>query len=179
MSERNDLELDEILAEFYREEQKPAPVQKPAAMTRRERAMAERAETAQTPPEEQLFASAQKAEEGTMVYTAKTARTGTRPATVQPKPRPTPQPRPAAPEPQKSAGQPKKAASGPVKKPRRGRGFALMLLVLALLASALFGLVRWTVRAEQAAEPAQPEALRLELGADLEKALDESASSSR
>lgn len=169
MSERNDLDLDAILAEFYRDEQKPAPAQQPSAMTRRERAMAEEARSARTPREEPLLSSAQKAEEGTMVYTAKAARPEAAPV----------QPKPATVETTGSAPQPRKAAPKAVKKPRRGRGFALMLLVLVLLAAALFGLVRWTVRAEKEAQPAEPEPLRLELGADLERALDESAGSSR
>lgn len=179
MSEKNDLDLDAILAEFYRDEQKPAPApkpvsaQNPAVMTRRERTMAEEARSARTPREEPLLNSAQKAEEGTMVYTAKAARPAEAPA--QPKP----QPKTVTVETHGNGAQPRKAAPKTAKKPRRGRGFALMLLVLALLAAALLGLVRWTMRAEKEAQPDEPQAIRLELGADLERALDESASSSR
>ncbi len=186
MSERNDLDLDAILAEFYQEEQKPVPPAEPAAMTRRERAAAQEAQEAQRPRAEALLSSEQRAEEGTMVYPAKAARAETSPAPARPKPqvRPKPHPRPAVQERLEpvslpEAGRQEKPAPRTKKKPRQGRGFALMLLVLALLAAALFALVRWTLRAEKAAQPAAPEPLRLELGADLERALDESASTSR
>ncbi len=65
--------------------------------------------------------------------------------------------------------------------PRRKRqaaGRALMALVILALAAALWGLVRWTARAEQENLPPEPEPLRLELGEALESYLDGAATSS-
>ena len=177
MSERNELDLDAILAEYHREEQKPTPAPQAAVPTRRERAAQAQRESKQQ--EDVMLSSEQKAGEGTMVYQTRVARTEEKPAPAQPvyRPRPAVQ-EPKEPTPAQNRRR-EKSAPRAKKKPRQGKGFALMLLVLALLAAALFGLVRWTVRAEKAAAPSQPEALRLELGAELERALDESASSSR
>ena len=183
MSERNDLDLDAILAEYHREERKPAPAAQTPAVTRRELQAAREAQKA-SQPEEDLFSSEQKAGEGTIVYSRNAGRPKAGSGAEEALPaRPAAQPRAAAPEQPRVTGEPvrrqEKPGAKPAKKPRRGKGIAWMLLVLALLTAALFGLVRWTVRAEEAAEPVQPEPLRLELGADLEQALDESASSSR
>lgn len=176
MSERNELDLDAILAEYHREEHKPSPAPQAAVPTRRERAARAQREIKQ---QDALLSTEQKAGEGTLVYQTWPARTERKPAPVQPAPRP----RPAVQEPAKPAPTQRRRQEKPEprakKRPRQGEGFALMLLVLVLLAAALFGLVRWTIRAEKAAAPSQPEALRLELGVQLEQTLDESASTSR
>ena len=54
-----------------------------------------------------------------------------------------------------------------------------MILVLLLLGAVLAGLLRWTLQAEEAAAPKEPEPLRLELGLNLERSLDESAGTTR
>ena len=54
-----------------------------------------------------------------------------------------------------------------------------MAIVLAALLAVLAGMLFWVSREEQQSAALEPEPLRLELGADLERALDESAGSSR
>ena len=64
-------------------------------------------------------------------------------------------------------------------RPGPGQGFAMMFVVLMLLAAVLAGLLLWTARDEKARAPQEPEPIRMEIGAELEQYLNESASSSR
>ena len=179
MSRDRDLDLDAILAEFHGQEEAARPANRPAAprtLSRRElREEAERQTAAQKP-----------------------APTGDKTVLFEklPTESPTPQPKAAvkAPAP---AGEPRKktpaapvreAAEKPAKAPvrkqakkeqRPGTAFALMFLVLLVLAAALAGLMRWSSLAEEAAKPQPPEEIRLSLGEDLEALLNEEAASSR
>ena len=62
---------------------------------------------------------------------------------------------------------------------RAALGRALMCLILALLAAALWGLLRWNAHAELENQPRVPEPLRLELGEALEDYLGRAATSSQ
>ncbi len=179
MSRDRDLDLDAILAEFHGQEEKARPVNRPESpktTSRRElREEAERQTAAQMP-----VPNGDK----TVLFEK------------MPAENPAPQPKAAvkAPasgeEPRKKApaAQVRNTAEKPAKAPARkqtkkeqrpGLAFALMALVLLVLAAALAGLLRWASLAEEAAQPQPPEEIRLSLGEDLEALLDEEAASSR
>lgn len=185
MSRDRDLDLDAILAEFHGREEKAAPVNRPAAP--------------KTPSRRELREEAER-----QAAAQKPAPTGDKTVLFEklPAESPAPQPKAAvkapapageelpAEEPRKKtpAAPVRKAAEGPAKAPARkqakkeqrpGTAFALMALVLLVLAAALAGLMRWSSLAEEAAKPQPPEEIRLSLGEDLEALLNEEAASSR
>lgn len=169
MSRDRDLDLDAILAEFHGQEEQPQPVKRPEspkAMSRRElREEAERQAAAEkpVPPEEKTV----------LFETLPAERPAPKPnaAAVAPAPAREPAEKPAKARP---------AARAKTKKEQRpGAAFALMFLVLLLLAAALAGLMRWSRLAEEAARPQPPEEIRMSLGEDLEALLDEEAATSR
>ncbi len=169
MSGQTDLDLDSILADFYREENEapPAPAPQPA-----------RPRT-ETP----ILNSEQRAGEGTILYEGRLGRH----AAPEPEPAPVPQPEeqePPAPRPASAREGAKPAPTrekkaAPAKTRSSGRGSVPMILVLMPLGAILAGLLRWTLRAEEAAAPKEPDPLHLELGESLERSLDESAATTR
>ena len=185
MSRDRDLDLDAILAEFHGREEKAAPVKKadlPKTPSRRElREEAERKAAA-----EMAAATGDK----TVLF----EKLPTESAAPQPKaavkaPAPLEEKRPAE-EPRKKApaAPVREAAEKPAKAPARkqakkeqkpGTAFALLFLVLLVLAAALAGLMRWSSLAEEAAKPQPPEEIRMSLGENLEALLNEEAASSR
>ena len=189
MSGNQDLDLDAILAEFHGQEEQARPVKRPEppkAMSRRElREAAERQTAAEqpVPPEEKtvLFEPLPAERPAPKPHTAAAA-----PAPAPAKERRTAEePRrkaPAAPA-RDAAEKPTKqrpAARPQTKKEQRpGTAFALMFLVLLLLAAALTGLMHWSRLAEEAAKPQPPQEIRMSLGEDLEALLNEEAASSR
>ncbi len=192
-----DLDLDAILAEFHEQESQPPRAETPRpARRRRDYSLLDSGELS---TEETLLYEKSPARHAAPVSQAPAApATVQKPATVQepvrkPAPRaeapasrlrpaPTPKPdRQAAPSrpPQAKERSEKVPAPAAKKRPSHGLGFALMFLVLLLLTAALAGLLRWNSLAEADSAPREPEPLRLELGAELERTLDESAGSTR
>ena len=184
MSRDRDLDLDAILAEFHGQEEKARPVNRPEApktMSRRE--LREEAER-QTAAQKRV-----PTEEKTLLFQSLPAeKTAPRPEEKQKVPTPereelpTEEPRRKTPAPTRKAAE--KPAKAPVRKQtkkeqRPGLAFALMFMVLLVLAAALAGLMRWSSLAEEAAQPQPPEEIRLNLGEDLEALLNEEAASSR
>lgn len=179
MSRDRDLDLDAILAEFHGQEEAARPANRPAAPrtpSRRElREEAERQTAAQKP--------APTGDKTVLFEKLPTESPAPQPKAAVKAPAPAGEPRkktPAAPV-REAAEKPAKA---PVRKQakkeqRPGTAFALMFLVLLVLAAALAGLMRWSSLAEEAAKPQPPEEIRLSLGEDLEALLNEEAASSR
>lgn len=179
MSRDRDLDLDAILAEFHGQEEAARPANRPAAPrtpSRRElREEAERQTAAQKP--------APTGDKTVLFEKLPTESPAPQPKAAVRAPAPAGEPRkktPAAPV-REAAEKPAKA---PVRKQakkeqRPGTAFALMFLVLLVLAAALAGLMRWSSLAEEAAKPQPPEEIRLSLGEDLEALLNEEAASSR
>ena len=179
MSRDRDLDLDAILAEFHGQEEAARPANRPAAPktpSRRElREEAERQAAAQKP--------APTGDKTVLFEKLPTESPAPQPKAAVKAPAPAGEPRkktPAAPV-REAAEKPAKA---PVRKQakkeqRPGTAFALMFLVLLVLAAALAGLMRWSSLAEEAAKPQPPEEIRLSLGEDLEALLNEEAASSR
>lgn len=179
MSGQSDLNLDDILAEFHLEESRPLPDPLP-------RAAEPKAARPQAPAP--ILNSGEKAGDGTLLYesrSGKHAALAPQPQEEPPAPKretaaPKPADKPAPKQPEKPAPRPTpKPAEKPAPKRSPAKGFALMVLVLLLLGAALAGLLRWTLQAEKAAAPKEPEPLRLELGLNLERSLDESAGTTR
>lgn len=179
MSRDRDLDLDAILAEFHGQEEAARPANRPAAP--------------QTPSRRELREEAER-----QTAAQKPAPTGDKTVLFEKLPTESPAPQPkAAVKAPAPAGEPRKktpaapvreAAEKPAKAPvrkqakkeqRPGTAFALMFLVLLVLAAALAGLMRWSSLAEEAAKPQPPEEIRLSLGEDLEALLNEEAASSR
>lgn len=179
MSRDRDLDLDAILAEFHGQEEAARPANRPAAPrtpSRRElREEAERQTAAQKP--------APTGDKTVLFEKLPTESPAPQPKAAVKAPAPAGEPRkktPAAPV-REAAEKPAKA---PVRKQakkeqRPGTAFALMFLVLLVLAAALAGLMRWSSLAEEAAKPQPQEEIRLSLGEDLEALLNEEAASSR
>ncbi len=186
MSRDQDLDLDAILAEFHGQEEQARPMKRPEppkTMSRREmREAAERqaAEEKPVPSEEKtvLFETlpAERPAAKPNVTAASPASAKEERTAAEPRGKAAAPAREAAEKPAK----PRAAARTQTKKERRpGTAFALMILVLLLLAAALTGLVRWSRLAEEAAKPQPPQEIRLSLGEDLEALLDEEAATSR
>ena len=179
MSRDRDLDLDAILAEFHGQDEEARPVNRtepPKTPSRRElREEAERQTAAQKP--------APTGDKTVLFEKLPTESPAPQPKAAVKAPAPAGEPRkktPAAPV-REAAEKPAKA---PVRKQakkeqRPGTAFALMALVLLVLAVALAGLMRWSSLAEEAAKPQPPEEIRLSLGEDLEALLNEEAASSR
>ena len=179
MSRDRDLDLDAILAEFHGQEEAARPANRPTAPrtpSRRElREEAERQTAAQKP--------APTGDKTVLFEKLPTESPAPQPKAAVKAPAPAGEPRkktPAAPV-REAAEKPAKA---PVRKQakkeqRPGTAFALMFLVLLVLAAALAGLMRWSSLAEEEAKPQPPEEIRLSLGEDLEALLNEEAASSR
>ena len=179
MSRDRDLDLDAILAEFHGQDEEARPVNRtepPKTPSRRElREEAERQTAAQKP--------APTGDKTVLFEKLPTESPAPQPKAAVKAPAPAGEPRkktPAAPV-REAAEKPAKA---PVRKQakkeqRPGTAFALMALVLLVLAAALAGLMRWSSLAEEAAKPQPPEEIRLSLGEDLEALLNEEAASSR
>ena len=176
MSRDRDLDLDAILAEFHGQDEEARPVNRtepPKTPSRRE--LRERQTAAQKP--------APTGDKTVLFEKLPTESPAPQPKAAVKAPAPAGEPRkktPAAPV-REAAEKPAKA---PVRKQakkeqRPGTAFALMFLVLLVLAAALAGLMRWSSLAEEAAKPQPPEEIRLSLGEDLEALLNEEAASSR
>ena len=184
MSGQPDLNLDDILAEFYREENQAAQSPEPPAAIPRP-----------APPQAApILSSGEKPAEGTILYEGRPGRHAAPAPEPEAAPEPEEEERPAPrqaerPAPKQTDGQsakkqakkpaPKQQTEKPAPKRSPAKGFALMILVLLLLGAVLAGLLRWTLQAEEAAAPKEPEPLRLELGLNLERSLDESAGTTR
>lgn len=179
MSRDRDLDLDAILAEFHGQDEEARPVN--------------RTEPPKTPSRRELREEAER-----QTAAQKPAPTGDKTVLFEKLATESPAPQPkAAVKAPAAAGEPRKktpaapvreAAEKPAKAPvrkqakkeqRPGTAFALMALVLLVLAVALAGLMRWSSLAEEAAKPQPPEEIRLSLGEDLEALLNEEAASSR
>lgn len=184
MSRDKDLDLDAILAEFHGQEAAARPVNRPEPLKApSRRALREEAERQ---------AAAEKtapSEEKTVLFETLPQE---KPLQQQSVPAPAAKKQPAEAETQREVSaapireRAEKREKAPVrpraqgkKEQRPGKAFALMFLVLMLLAAALAGLMRWSRLAEAAARPQPPEEIRLSLGEDLEALLDEEAASSR
>ena len=187
MSRDQDLDLDAILAEFHGQEEQARPVRRPEppkAMSRREqREAAERQAAAEkpVPPEEKtvLFEPLPAERPAPKPHAAAAAPVPAKERRTAEEPQ---RKAPAAParEPAEKPAKPRPAARPQTKQEQRpGTAFALMFLVLLLLAAALAGLMRWSRLAEEAAKPQPPQEIRMSLGEDLEALLDEEAASSR
>ena len=187
MSRDQDLDLDAILAEFHGQEEQARPVRRPEppkAMSRREqREAAERQAAAEkpVPPEEKtvLFEPLPAERPAPKPHAAAAAPVPAKERRTAEEPQ---RKAPAAParEPAEKPAKPRPAARPQTKQEQRpGTAFALMFLVLLLLAASLTGLMRWSRLAEEAAKPQPPQEIRMSLGEDLEALLDEEAASSR
>lgn len=187
MSRDQDLDLDAILAEFHGQEEQARPVKRPEPpkpVSRRElREEAERQTAAErpAPPEEKtvLFEPLPAERPAAKSNTSALAPTPVKERRTAEEPR---RKTPAAParEAAEKPAKPRPAARPQTKQEQRpGTAFALMFLVLLLLAAALTGLMRWSRLVEEAAKPQPPQEIRMSLGEDLEALLDEEAASSR
>ena len=188
MSRDQDLDLDAILAEFHGQEAASRPVKRPDSPrtpSRRElREEAERQAAAERPS---------PSEEKTVLFEAlPQEKAASQQSAAAKSPAPAVKKQPAEAEKQReisnapSRERAEKSTRAPVrtrkqakKEQRPGTAFALMALVLLVLAVALAGLMRWSSLAEEAAKPQPPEEIRLSLGEDLEALLNEEAASSR
>lgn len=185
MSRDRDLDLDAILAEFHGQEEKARPVnltEPPKTASRRElREEAERqAAAGKSVPTEEKTVLFQSLPAEKTAPTPKEAPKAPAPERGKPTAEESRRKTPAAPS-REAAEKPAKApARKQAKKEQRpGLAFALMTLVLLVLAAALAGLLRWASLAEEAAQLQPPEEIRLNLGEDLEALLNEEAASSR
>lgn len=187
MSRDQDLDLDAILAEYHGQEEQARPVKRPEPPkpeSRRElREEAERQTAAErpAPPEEKtvLFEPLPAERPAPKPHGAAAAPAPAKERRTAEEPR---RKTPAAParEAAEKPAKPRPAARPQTKQEQRpGTAFALMLLVLLLLAAALTGLMRWSRLVEEAAKPQPPQEIRMSLGEDLEALLDEEAASSR
>ena len=175
MSRDQDLDLDAILAEFHGQEEQARPVKRPEPpkpVSRRE---------LRDPPEEKtvLFEPLPAERPAPKPHGAAAAPVPAKERRTAEEPQ---RKAPAAParEAAEKPAKPRPAARPQTKKEQRpGTAFALMLLVLLLLAASLTGLMRWSRLAEEAAKPQPPQEIRMSLGEDLEALLDEEAASSR
>ena len=188
MSRDQDLDLDAILAEFHGQEAAAKPVKRPASSrtpSRRElREAAERQAAAERPS---------PSEEKTVLFEAlPQEKEAAQQSAAAKSPGPAVKKQPAEAEKQReisnapSRERAEKSTKAPVrtrkqakKEQKPGVAFALMFLVLVLLAAALAGLMHWSRLAEEAAQPQPPEEIRMSLGENLEALLDEEAASSR
>ncbi len=180
-----DLDLDAILAEFHGQEEKARPVKRaepPKTPSRRElREEAERQNAAKQP--------APSGDKTVLFEKLPAENAAPKPKAAVKAPAPAGEKRPAE-EPRKKApaAPVREAAEKPAKAPARkqaqkeqrpGTAFALMALVLLVLAAALAGLMRWSSLAEEATKPQPPQEIRMSLGEDLGAFLDEEAATSR
>lgn len=187
MSRDQDLDLDAILAEFHGQGAASRPVKRPDSPrtpSRRElREEAERQAAAEKPS-----LSADK----TVLFEALPQEKAVQQSPAAMAPAPAAKKQPAEAEKQReisnapSRERAEKSTKAPVrtrkqakKEQKPGVAFALMFLVLVLLAAALAGLMHWSRLAEEAAQPQPPEEIRMSLGENLEALLDEEAASSR